>query len=167
MTHTSPARPLAVGPLGIRLLSFGHDDVEDRRFDDAPLAFVITALFHRERFLLVHVGSRDCWELPGGGIEPGEPARDAAVRELREESGQLVEAEDMRFVGYARTMLGTPDNVRYGALYTAGTDAPQPFVPNSETSAMHWYTEGRPPPGGVLQTCDTYLGSLCRGRPTP
>ncbi|WP_019548399.1 NUDIX domain-containing protein [Streptomyces sulphureus] len=166
MTDASPAEPLAAGPLGIQLLSFAYDDVEDRRFDDAPLAYVVTALFHRGRFLLVHVGSRGCWELPGGGIERGERARDAAVRELWEESGQSVDAGGTRFVGYARTVLGASGNVRYGALYTAETDAPRPFVPNSETSAMHWYAEDEPPSGGVLQTCDTYLGALCRGRPT-
>jgi 8-oxo-dGTP pyrophosphatase MutT (NUDIX family) len=32
------------------------------------------------------------WTFPGGGIEPGETAQEAAVREVREETGLLVRA---------------------------------------------------------------------------
>jgi ADP-ribose pyrophosphatase len=34
-----------------------------------------------------HVTRRFCWEIPGGGIQPGESPEEAAQRELREEAG--------------------------------------------------------------------------------
>ena len=53
------------------------------------------------------------WELPGGGMEPGESAAQTAVRELGEETGLVVAAEDVvpptwtRSASYVRGFVRT------------------------------------------------------------
>ncbi|HZG04795.1 MAG TPA: NUDIX domain-containing protein [Streptomyces sp.] len=153
--------PLARGPLGMELLGF-HREPEDALFDDARVGYVLVALWHRGRLLMVRVRGRDCWELPGGGIEPGETPRQAAVRELWEETGQTVAPERLRFAGFARTALGPERRVLYGALYTAEADEAAPFAPTEEIAAIHWRDGEEPLAGGQVQTVDEYLAALCR-----
>ncbi|MES1156815.1 MAG: NUDIX hydrolase [Alphaproteobacteria bacterium] len=60
----------------------------------APIAAAGIVVFRGKDVLLVRRGKpplQDRWSLPGGRIEWGETARDAALRELKEETG--VEAE--------------------------------------------------------------------------
>lgn len=77
------------------------DDVPD----DLPLitrsAVRLAVLDVRRRLLLFHTRDIDrpamgaWWELPGGGIEPGETYLDAGIRELREETGIVVKPEQV------------------------------------------------------------------------
>jgi 8-oxo-dGTP pyrophosphatase MutT (NUDIX family) len=159
---TEPTTALATGPLGMRLLAFERLP-EREPPTDHELTYVLVALRHDDRLLMVRERVRDCWELPGGGIDPGESPRQAAVRELLEETGHRLAPEELHFTGFARTVL--PDRaIRYGALYAAETEAPAEFTPNDEIAATAWWNGTDPLPGGRLQTVDSYLAELIRRR---
>ncbi len=51
----------------------------------------VVALDDDGRVLLIHRTDNDLWALPGGGVDTGESAAGAAVRETREETGFDVE----------------------------------------------------------------------------
>jgi 8-oxo-dGTP pyrophosphatase MutT (NUDIX family) len=56
----------------------------------------LVALWHSGEILLLRNSYRTGWSLPGGGIGRGETARDAALRELREEVGLVVPPAALR-----------------------------------------------------------------------
>jgi 8-oxo-dGTP pyrophosphatase MutT (NUDIX family) len=57
-------------------------------------------LFRTREFTAPELG--EWWELPGGGAEPGETYAQTAVRELREETGLIVDAADVEPPGWRR-----------------------------------------------------------------
>ncbi|MEU8223349.1 NUDIX hydrolase [Kribbella sp. NPDC048915] len=122
-----------------------------------PLTASLVVLWYGGHCLMVFNRFRQAWELPGGMIDPGETPRQAALRELLEESGQR--PETLNCAG-AALIRAAPDNrVEYLAIYRGTISSPQPFTPNDEMSDSTWWTPATPLP--ALLPIDAALARLC------
>lgn len=84
--------------------------------------------------LVVHRPRYDDWSLPKGKLEPGESFADAAVREVAEETGYVIElGVELPPVTY-RDHRGRSKLVRYWAM----TVVSGAFVANDEVDACDW-----------------------------
>lgn len=86
-----------------------------REFPEAPLVGVGAIIIEDSRVLLVkraHPPLQAQWSIPGGVLEVGEPVREAAVREAREETGLTVEPGELLGV-YDRILRNAEKRVQY------------------------------------------------------
>lgn len=120
----------------------------------APVPAVGVVCFRGDQVLLIRRGQPPRlgeWSLPGGRIEPGEGVREAALRELAEETGVaadlvgLVDVVDGIFPGTGRHYV----LIDYAAVWTggepvAGDDAAEAvFLPFEEALARVDWDETR------------------------
>ena len=104
-------------------------DMDTGRY--TPLLFCLVAARYKNQILLVHHRQRGSWVLPGGRIEPGETPRKCALRELREETGQI--ASDLHFEAAMEEFIGpSTGSAFYGALFSTRLAELTPFVENEE-----------------------------------
>lgn len=129
---------IAVNRHGIALLEYSQI-VESELDSDTykPLLITFMAIRHESNFLLVHHRERDSWELPGGHIEAGESARDCAVRELFEETGQRV--EHLGFRAILKYRAGSDNRIYHGTLFSGELPSPAPFRENKEIEQITFW----------------------------
>jgi 8-oxo-dGTP pyrophosphatase MutT (NUDIX family) len=91
----------------------------------------------REQVLLVKHTYMEGWHFPGGGVLPGEPARVAAIRELREETGVISAAKIELFGVYFHRVMRVND---YIILYIVNTFTHEPIPLGGEIGAIEWFS---------------------------
>lgn len=85
-----------------------------REFPSSPLVGVGAVVVHEGRVLLVqrgHEPAKGQWSLPGGLIDVGESLREAVIREVREETGLIVEPVEL--IELLERIHRDGDRVRY------------------------------------------------------
>jgi 8-oxo-dGTP pyrophosphatase MutT (NUDIX family) len=105
-----------------------------------PAAVVVVV--HAEVVLMMFDRWRKQWELPGGMREQRETAREAAVRELREETG--IRTVDPTFAAVAECDLVQPVRREFLAVYRVRLRAMPRLVVNDEALAFRWWRPSEP-----------------------
>ena len=108
-------------------------------------------VLRERRVLMVTSRGRDVYYMPGGKIDPGETAAEAAAREAREEVALELDPARLTELFEVRTQAhGEPDGREvHMRMFLAETSA-EPR-PSGEVGAVHWvgtHDAGRCPPAG-------------------
>jgi 8-oxo-dGTP diphosphatase len=120
-----------------------HDPLAPAASLVAPSVFVAVR-WHHGTLLLVRRCDSGTWELPGGRVDVGETAVEAAVRETVEETGVHVEVTELAglFTDPRHVVRAIDGEVRqqFALLFRARAVGGMPHGDQHETSEAAWVT---------------------------
>ncbi len=90
---------------------------------------------HKEVMLIEHTYMQG-WHLPGGGVHPDETPLEAIIREVKEETGIMVNEPPTLFAIYRHKIFGASD---YPLLYVVNDFSNGTFTPTSEIKQAKWF----------------------------
>lgn len=103
---------------------------EEEIFNYHPVAGSFAVIRYNEKYLMCYNVWRKQWELPAGRREGDETPKECAVRELYEETGQIV--SDLEFRGLLKSKNTTNGEIKFNPVYFTIIDKIQPFIENEE-----------------------------------
>lgn len=127
-----------------------------------PTSLIVVTL--AGRVLMVFDRWRKQWELPGGMREPSETARQAAVRELTEETG--ICTTDLDFIAVVEFEPKRPTRREYAAIYRTALQVMPQLVVNDEISDFLWWDPSSPP-SDDMSPLDAEIGRRSYGASCP
>ncbi|ALC85336.1 DNA mismatch repair protein MutT [Bacillus sp. FJAT-22090] len=107
---------------------------EEEIYDYQRLAGSYAVIKCDDKYLLCYNTWRKQWELPAGQREENETSKNCAIRELYEETSQIV--SDLEFKGLLKVKNLSNDEVKYNPVYFTTLEELQPFQKNNETSEI-------------------------------
>ncbi|MFL6118736.1 NUDIX hydrolase [Actinophytocola sp.] len=123
-------------------IRFVAEDELAQLVERAVVPASLVVVVHADVVLMVFDSRRKQWELPGGMLDPGETTRQAAVRELREETG--IQGVDLTCVAVAEFDLSGPARRELLAVYRIDLQAVPLLVVNDEALDFRWWRPAEP-----------------------
>ncbi|WP_019412698.1 NUDIX domain-containing protein [Paenisporosarcina sp. TG20] len=118
---------------GLKFLEFISTKEEDT-YNYQQVAGSFAVIKCEEKYLFCYNIWRKQWELPAGRREGDETPKDCAIRELYEETGQIV--SNLEFRGLLKTENTMNGEIKFNPVYFTTTEKLQPFKENEETSEI-------------------------------
>ena len=114
---------LAKNKSGWKLLEY--IDIREEEIAEYPnVTGAYAVLKIADKYVVGYNGWRKQWEFPAGGIDEGETAREAAIRELYEETHQKNELLEFKGLFKVEDAKG---NIKYQAIFICQQDELMPF----------------------------------------
>lgn len=107
---------------------------EEEIFNFQPTAGSYAIVNCANKYLIGYNTLRNQWELPAGKREQNETPKECAIRELYEETGQVV--KDLEFKGLIKVKNIRTCTIKYNPVFYTKCEHLQPFKENDETSEI-------------------------------
>ena len=140
------SEPLAIEASGQALTAFHRDpEITGSMHRGLPCPLALVVLDAEGGILLGLNRWRGSWELPGGLLEEGETPRQAAARELLEETGVDLPEDQLRWAGLAEFALVDPTRIELAAVFVARSERRPAVQSSEELTEVGWFRPGHPP----------------------